>query len=56
MPAEVFRQRLARVGLNAAEFCAAGQDPIGTADLLFPPPVEHLYRYLLEQRFLLSFK
>ncbi len=56
MPAEVFRQRLARVNLNAAEFCAAGRDPITTADLRFPPPVEHLYRYLIEQRFLLPFK
>jgi len=55
MPAQVFRQRLARVGLTAAEFCAPGQDPITTADLRFPPPVGHLYRYLIEQRFLLPF-
>jgi hypothetical protein len=55
MPAEVFRQRLARVGLNAADFCTPGQDPITTADLRFPPPVAHLYRYLIEQRFLLPF-
>lgn len=55
MPAEVFRQRLARVGLNAAEFCAPGKDPITTEDLRFPPPVSHLYRYLIEQRFLLPF-
>ena len=55
MTAEVFRQRLARVGLNASEFCEGGRDPIGTDDLRFPPPVAHLYRYLIEQRFLLPF-
>jgi len=48
MPAAIFRKRLADAGLDARLFCADGGDAVTARHIRLPPPIGHLYTYLLE--------
>jgi hypothetical protein len=53
MPATIFRQRLADVGLDAQLFFAGGDGPVTARQIRIPPPIDHLYTYLLESGWVL---
>jgi len=48
MPGAIFRQRLAAVGLDPQLFCSSGDEPVTARKIRIPPPIGHLYSYLLE--------
>ena len=48
MPAAIFRKRLADAGLDARLFFADAGDAVTARHIRLPPPIGHLYTYLLE--------
>jgi hypothetical protein len=48
MPAATFRQRLTHAGLDAQLFFTDGGASVSARQIRIPPPIGHLYAYLLE--------